>query len=317
MGNNSPQVRLTMETSPNRQDPYFQPIGPVIPLAMSSSTYRFPYRTVDAFSTIPIARWVRYRLKGASASSLAAMFRVRAVPARQAYFSPNQIPGCAFWQRSDLGFTYFGDGTSVTGLLDQSSAADPNQNLTAANSPVQGAANTSYNLQALLNFVASSSQYLTSGNWATPLQQPCTWIVVGHNSGAGTQYLLDANDATTGQQVQYDNASTAIIIAAGGSSFSATQSWASPGVLLAEFNGASSNIYFNNFTTPSASGTVAGGTPGSQGSMTLGSANHSLGGGSYWNGSVAEIIAYSGILTAAQKLRLKLYLIGRYAIPIT
>jgi hypothetical protein len=153
---------------------------------------------------------------------------------------------------------------------------------------------------------------VSAGAWASPLLQPSTWVVVANNSdsSAAAEYLIDADDATTGQSVQYTGSTTTLAISANGSSVSTTASWANAGALLGEWNGSSSNLYFNNFTTPLASGTVGGGTAGSQGSMTFGSKNQSSGGGSYWSGSIAEIIAYSGVLAAADKARLRLYLVS-------
>ncbi len=37
----------------------------------------------------------------------------------------------------------------------------------------------------------------------------------------------------------------------------------------------------------------------------------------YWDGSLAEIIGFSGILSATQKLQLRQYLNGRYAFSLT
>jgi hypothetical protein len=50
--------------------------------------------------------------------------------------------------------------------------------------------------------------------------------------------------------------------------------------------------------------------------MTLGSHNQASGGGSNWDGDVAEIIAYSGILAPKDKSRLRNYLNGRYGLSI-
>jgi hypothetical protein len=318
----SAKVAVTLETSPNRQDSYFTPIGPSIPVGSVLGSFTLLYRSIYAASTVPVARWVRYRLTSlVSGGQAGLLVRMRCVPGSQANFSPSlTIPGCRFWARSDMGATVTTDGTYVGALKNQSDVTDANENLTTAalKAPQLIYLPQSYSLQPTLSFNGSSYYMTSAGAWATPLTQPCTWIVVGHNAGSSlNQYLLDSDDASTGQQIQYNPSSTTITIAAGGSSFSATQSWASPSVMLVEYNGASSKLFFNNFTTPIASGTVAGGTAGSQGSVTLGSANQSLGGGSYWNGQAAELIAYSGVLTTAQKLKLKLYLTSRYGISIT
>jgi hypothetical protein len=162
---------------------------------------------------------------------------------------------------------------------------------------------------------------MSSTNWATPLLQPATWVVVANSYSVASddyrnQCLLDANDATTGQSIYYDSSVDTVTILANGSGVTASLSWEVASALLGEWNGDDSNLYFNDFTTPVASGSVGGGDAGSQGSMTLFSSNLSLGGGAYWDGSVAEIIAYSGILSTAAKAQLRLYLNTRYNLSI-
>jgi hypothetical protein len=90
--------------------------------------------------------------------------------------------------------------------------------------------------------------------------------------------------------------------------------WSTFGALLGEFNGGSSNIYFNNFTTAAPpSGAVGGGTAGEQASMTVG---RHFGGTDYWDGGLAELIAYNRILSPGDKARLRNYLNARYALSI-
>src|SRR5260370_11160703 len=90
---------------------------------------------------------------------------------------------------------------------------------------------------------------------------------------------------------------------------SGTIIWNNPAAVLAEFNDPNSNIYFNNFTTAIASGSA--GTDGIQG-LVVGGA-----GTEFWDGNVAEIIAYNRILSASEKARLRTYLNARYLLGIT
>jgi hypothetical protein len=146
--------------------------------------------------------------------------------------------------------------------------------------------------------------------------QPTTWIFVAHNTGshANAEYLMDGNDVNHAQSCGLAT-NPAVSILANLQFVLYSNAWSSPAVVLGEWNGSSSNIFFNNLTgAAQASGSVGTGASSSQDSMTMGS---QLGGLNYWDGSVAEIIGYSGILTAAQKVQLRQYLNGRYAFSLT
>jgi hypothetical protein len=308
-------LNLSFQTSPSWDNAYFQPVGPPLGL-LSTSPATQVYKGTRAASTVPLARWVRYRLDSTAGSPSSATLRIRVAPARQSFFAPTQLPGCVLWLRSDMGIT--GGFSPGPPWNDQSNTADPNEDLITSTAPTYNASDANYN--GLPSFSTGSGAALVSaGAWATPLLQPSTWVVVADNYNMyGTnQYLTDADDATTGQSIQYNPGTSALKIFANGSGVSGTTAWSGASAVLGEWNGASSRLYFNNFTTPLASGTVGGGSAGSQGSMTLFAKNVSTGGGSSWNGSVAEIIAYSGILSPTAKAQLRLYLNSRYQLSIT
>jgi hypothetical protein len=304
-------VTLYLESAPSRDGNYFQSIAP--PLSLSSGL-----RTISSIrsaSTVPVARWVRWRLVPVTGANTLGL-RIRVSPSRQSFFFPAQLGGLAFWLRADLGVTsYLGAVSACNNLSD---VGDPNENLTPTNSPTLTASDSNFANQSSIGFVSASNQYMTSGAWATPLLQPCTWVVVALNNGnsSGAEYLIDSNDTTTGQQIQYTASTTTLTVKANASSFSATVNWSSAAAVLVEFNGASSKLYVNNFTTPLATGTVGGGTAGSQGSLSVATENPHHG-GVRWDGSVAEVLAYSGILSPASKARLRLYLNSRYKLSIT
>ena len=306
---------LLLETSPTLDEAYFQPITGTI--ATSSTGGVTVIKSVRAASTAPLARWLRWRLSGSS--GLTSTFRIQVVPFRQSFFVPTQLSGCSLWLRPDLGIT---GGVTASQWNDQSASADPNKNLVQSNFSQQPVVGTSpsFNGAPTLQLQSLHSQYMKSaGSWATQLAQASTWVVVANNTGsaASAQYLLDSDDTTTGQTITYVPSTTTLSLSTfGGASITTTASLAGASGLLAEFNGASSKIYLNNFTTAL---TTTGGPLGgaSQGSMTLGSQNASSGGpGSYWDGFVAEVIAYKRILSAAEKAQLRNYLNGRYGLSI-
>jgi hypothetical protein len=302
---------LLLESSPSWDANCFQSIGPTVALAGGLQTVF----SVRAASTVPVSRWLRWRLSGFSNPQ---GLRIRVAPSRQPFFFPAQLGGLAFWLRADLGVT--SSGGNVSALNDQSDVGDSNENLTAFNNPTLNSNDSNFNKRASIGFAGISSQYLTSGAWATPLQQPCTWVAVALNNGTNQngEYVIDSNDSTTGQKIQYTaTPTTSITVTANGASFSGAANWAAAAAVLVEFNGASSKLFFNNFTTPLATGTVGGGSAGSQGSLSVGTFNAHKGGGNYWDGSMSEILAFSGILSSASKARLRRYLNSRYKLSIT
>jgi hypothetical protein len=161
--------------------------------------------------------------------------------------------------------------------------------------------------------------YMTSAAWVTPLTQPDTWVIVGHTvSSTLYEVAMESNDMTTGQNIsrtaanELEIATTAVLT----TSTTGSRSWNQPSVLLAEYNSTQSKIYFNNFTSPDVTGNAGSGASSGQGSLTIGSSDHAWGIGNYWDGTIAEIIGYSGLLSATAKAQLRQYVSGRYGITV-
>ena len=121
---------------------------------------------------------------------------------------------------------------------------------------------------------------------------------------------MDANTAGFGTGV-IRNGGTTPSVQIGGLTGSAQ--WGSPSALLFEWNGSSSNIYLGNFQGPLASGTIGA---GSMDSLCLGSHSQAFGGGSNWDGPIAEIIVYNRVLGNLEKKQLASYLNARYLLGI-
>jgi hypothetical protein len=262
----------------------------------------------------PLSRYLRWQATSVS-GNWSANFRIRVALNPENQFVPTDLGGCVLWLRGDLGVVNPAGG--VQQWSDQSPSNDTNKNLvqnTSANQPVT----TTLGGRPALGLSSASGTFMTSGLWASVLLQPSTWLFVANNTNAGAaaQYLMDGDDTAHGQAVTYVPSATSVSIFAAGGSFSATASWASASALLGEWNGSSSNIYFNNFTTPTASGSVTGGTSGGQGSMTFGMHSDAFGGGDNWDGAVAEVIAFNRILAASDKARLRSYINGRYGLGV-
>jgi hypothetical protein len=319
----TPQVYLTLQTSPTRDESCFMPIaGPLILNANTVSNVASLIKSVRGTSTVPLARWVRWQLTvpSSSSGSWGLTFRIRAVPSKQSFFAPTQLSGCVLWLRADLGVTLDTTGTGkVQQWNDQGPSGDPNRNMvqaTAANRPTYNPFDSNYFFNSTMTFSDASSTSLASPIWSTTVSQPNTWIFVAHNTGGFAQadYLMDGNDVNNRQSAGYAT-NPAASIGANNTFLTYNTSWASPAMVLGEWNGTSSKIFFNNLTLAAqASGSVGTGAGSSQDSMVIGSIN---GGGFFRDGPVAEIIGYSRILTAAEKLQLRQYFNGRYAFSLT
>ncbi len=304
---------LYLETSATMDDTGFLAACGPIPLSATIST---PIIVKSASGgVVPLARFVRWRVYSTTASAWDVTMRIRGVGNRATYFAPTQLASCAFWLRADLGLTF--TNAAVTQWADQSNSKDPNKTLTAGpTAPTLTLSDATYGNQPTMKM--GSNAYMTTASWATTLVQPDTWIVVGHPANTGAiQVALESNDRVSGQNIE-QNASNVISIATS-STLASTTAWSSPGVALVEFNGASSNIFFNNFTTAVKSGTIGSGAGTGQASLTLGSADiaWNAAGLNFWNnGTIAEVIAFSAVLSTTQKQLLKRYLNNRYSLAI-
>ena len=314
--------QLSLQTSPTYDDAYFTPLAPPLSLSVGATPVVVKsFRGVG--STAPLARYVRWQLTNSTTVPWGATFRVRAVPRRRAlaFFAPTQLQGCCLWLRADMGVTVGGSG--VSNWNDQSGAGDANRNLVSGplGVPLYTASDSSFNGYPTLGFQSANKRALVSyGTWATAYSQPTTWVFVVNNTGPGTttDILCDGNTGGNfANQVSLVATTNVLTLAAGAAGYATTSgvSWGNPTGLLAEFNGSSSNIYFNNFTTA----TAASGNTGTYqvNSMTLGAHSIFWGGGNYWDGKLGEVILYNRLLTAPEKARLRAYLNTRYALNIT
>jgi hypothetical protein len=327
VGSGSPSVTVNFETSPSHDESYFQPVTPA-PVELFANYPPTNPTTVSAkgvrsATSVPLSRWLRWRLSvPASASGTwSVTFRVRATMAKRLLFQPTDLAGCVLWLRPDMGIALGSEGGVAT-WADQSMTGDSNKDVSQATGTMQPAFNASdanFNGQPSLYFQASASQVLVSGTWSAMLSQPDTWVVVAYNNSGGPPYSLQsvfsANDDENAQSVRRNATPTIELYGGTGPGFldaPGTHAWSAPGVVLAEFNGANTSIYFNNLTTPLVTGLC--GSKGMQNFIVGGDAV-----GEDWTGGVAEIFGYSRLLSSSEKSRLRAYLNYRYAFspPVT
>ena len=224
---------------------------------------------------------------------------------RGAAFTPASLADLKAWYRADLGITL--NGGDVSAWADQSGTGDANKNATQANpalQPLYVANNVDFNGRPTVR-VATANDYMQTGTWASPLAQPCTWYAVYKAGDASTaRTVFDGlasghrqdlnNSAVDGEPNIY--ASGAAVLPSGVGDKSATKVKA-----CAVFDGASSAVYIDNFTTAAATGDC--GSNDLEG-LTIG-ANFLL--GTNLGGDIAEIVAYSGVHDAATRAQVLAY----------
>jgi hypothetical protein len=319
-GSEGSTIQMLLQSSPTLDESYFGPVCPAVTLAPVSTPIQV--KSVRSASTFPLTRFLRWQLVALNNSSTwGATFRVRVIPSKQSFFVPTDLGGCALWLRADLGTTLVASGGNqfVQQWNDQSASGDANKNLsqaTLANQPQFNAANAGFNLAPTLTLSSASSTTMSSGTWAVELVQPSTWIVASSNRNlTTTRTLITGNTFSVLQGVDYDPSIPAVNLRVPSTSLEDDLSWTGSAALLGEWNGASSQCFFNNFSSSSAGADLTDAS-GNQNSMTLGS-YPSGAGGANWDGDVAEIIAYNRVLLRSEKMRLRSYLNGRYALGIT
>lgn len=223
-------------------------------------------------------------------------------------FSPIAITGIAAWWRGDLGKTI---ATGVSQWNDQSGIGDTNRNLVqavGAKQPTVNATDAAYNNQTTLSFASASSQQLDSaGNWSAALSQPYSIFLVGQDGGAGFQGW--ASNTASSVAINYGNGSANMVMYAGSFLASTLGAVATPKMVGATFDGASSKIY-ESARTPRNTG-AAGATALAQ--LTLGA---NPGAGIFLNGKIAEAVVYSKALSVGEIDSLSTYFSSRYGLTI-
>ncbi len=226
-------------------------------------------------------------------------------------FSIGSIPGLLLWLDANKGITL--SSGFVTAWADQSGAGDPGRNAqqpTPSNLPGYNAADPSYNGQATLSML--SNQWMVTGAWSTAPAQPLTVVVVGEQQAGGThqQFLTDSISAASEMALYVPGGGGSIDLYAGAVTGASGQPTNSPGIFLAEYNGASSAVYHNNPTTPLATGNA--GTNGITG-LTIGAGagapitTTSL-------GKFATVLVVQGLLSPGTKAQLFQSLQSRYGL---
>ena len=219
-------------------------------------------------------------------------------------FSPDQIENLALWLRADSGVTK--DGSDDVSQWDFKNGAFRGQSnvaqATGANQPDFNASNSSYANKPTIDF-NGSSDFLTSGNFSSDLTQPTTYFAVG-NMGGSAQNIFDGATATE-RNALYRGAVN--FGAYAGSVLNGPAGDSNPHIFELILDGVSSELVTD--------GVSSGGDANTQDLRAL-SVGANPTPGNYLTGSIAEIIVYTGEVSAADRTLIREYLGGRYAITI-
>jgi hypothetical protein len=296
-------VTLNLETSPNKDEVMFMPVTPPITLAPAATP--ITVRTVLTPNTVPLSRWIRWRLSVGSASTgqWDATIRLAMTTSPFSYFLPTQVAGCMLWLRGDLGITI---GAGVSSWADQSGQGNNATQGTGTKQPAYSSSGGS-NAQPAITFNGTSDYLSGSG---TPLGGSATlFAVLKYASTAGTTVPWSFGGTGTGFGF-----TTGVGVAAAReisgwgfgteSDGTATTNWETWSATIAN----AAQAFRVNGTAVSLPGSVGITAPSA--TWTIGCF---LAGLDLWSGSFAELIAYNSILSATDIARVESYLRGRYA----
>lgn len=226
-------------------------------------------------------------------------------------FMPKDVTSAtlALWYRADLGVT---DSSGVTDWLDQSGVADTAKHLTASGTakPTLNATDPAYGNKSTVSF-NGTTQWMHGGVLASPITQPSSHLIVGEMGGGVLGYLTGGTLAARNGLTQ-DSGNKWAMYAGGVGDTDATSTTTSPHKVAAVFDGNSSKIFVDDFST--AQGTGGTGSPGtnSMTEPTMGSLDNSGSGLAFAAGKIAEYIVYEGTLSAPDLAALQGYFLDEY-----
>jgi hypothetical protein len=297
-------VTLNLETSPSKDEVSFAPVVP--PMTLVGSAAPVVVRTILTPSTVPLARWLRWRLSTTATGGVwDATMRIAMTTSPFSYFIPTQLPGCKLWLRADMGITL--NSTRVSQWNDLSGNGINVAQATGALQPLFNASDASYSRQPTLTFDAVRGDTLQNTSFA--LSQPFTVVIAGECTTTGV-YCAFFDSSVAGRVTFRFSSSSTYELYAGTDLLGPAVSTAKS-AFAAIFNTTSSALYVTN----SASSTMSGDTG------TNAISQFYVGGpaadSDTFGGKIAELAVFSSALTPAQRRRIFNYLGGRYGIAVS
>ena len=208
------------------------------------------------------------------------------------------------WYRADLGVTQ--SGGLVSDWLDQSNAGDSarHQSSSGASKPAYVASDAAYGNRPVLTFDGTQSMVAAATFSSLPVV-PLTFLIIGQ--GSSSSFLADLPLPGGTDNMVWSNASPFAQVYGSGS-VTGTSSVAGPSCIMVTDDGtggaSAAKVFVGNLTTEQASGTTTWITAGAT-LLNIAKGNAGVG---LLNGKLAEVIVWSGVLSAPDRASLVTYL---------
>jgi hypothetical protein len=227
-------------------------------------------------------------------------------------FDPGAVPNLFLWHRADSL-----SSSPVSSWEDLSGSGDPGRHLTGmapgAQQPAWVVADPQFNHRPVV--VLDGKGFFEWGSFSKPLDQPATWMVVCRQTDSGLAFVI-AGSADNRQDI-FDNSSSRVELTDGTTSLTVPTTgdgfdtfFDQTTACIAVFSGSSSSIYMRNVRA------AVSGNAGT-GSMTTGCVGIHPDHSSFpFIGKVAEIAAWSRVLTDDEIATLMRYACVRYGVVL-
>lgn len=226
-------------------------------------------------------------------------------------FNPRLLPGLVLWLRADMGISI---GTGVSAWADQSGAGNSVTQGTGANQPAFIA--NGLNGKPVVRFTAASSHFLAkastnlfgAGNFSILM----TWkwsaaatrqVAFGNTDTVNGGALLGTSEAAGVKRTIGYVASGDVT---GGNATTTAETWS------VIFSGGTSNAMRVNRATQALTGSFGLANPGASAAIRFGSYN---GSNLFLDGDIAEVVAYTRALSAAENVLIENYMATRWGTP--
>lgn len=222
----------------------------------------------------------------------------------QRVWVPWRDPSCLCAFDADPG-NYVKNGSGVSRWNDLTGRGNHALQSTAVNQPTWIEKDSVFGGRGSLSF--GGSHYLKTGVFAAAIRQPCTIYTVANITSNNAAGVL--TDGLTSYLLTYVRTNNTISMFAGGSDVGGTTDVRNTsGIVCASFNGASSQLFWNNFREAVATGNA--GTNSATG-LAIGCANNTW---SFLIGKIACILVFSGVHSLGFRSQIGNHLGSKYGI---
>lgn len=305
------EVRLILETAPAKLDALFVPVDTVDGL-VPSTTPLVRKIFLNGAGGVPLARYLRWKLKGTGGGTWDATFQLHITVGEgiRNAFSPRSLPGLVLWLRADQGVLL--SGNNVTDWKDLSGNNNHVTQPVAGSRPVLR--ENAIGGRSAIDF--SSSRFLQNNVntiiGASGGGQPYSVLCVARQ-GNGTLFSLrqSLNYSASmfflnlgGNTYAWSDGATANRTVANTLPTTSTSITGFKSCHRYQGAGNAQEFFLNAASLPLTGGsnqTIENGTPGFQVGVNAQAVPE------YWNGTIAEIIVTSNAIDPADRVRVETY----------